>query len=450
MRPARFRCLFVASFMTLTPFTPDQFLTLAKERISVGEKISALKRLTQVYPDAETTSSARDQLVNLLMSANRYDEALQQYRIKRPEPGAGRAIDFKLLELMLRTGKYNDVLRATAAASGPEADLLRDMKILEIRVQALLAKGLYSIARECVHTWLTQYAAQVAPGTRFESDVHSLQYLERHIKTLERQNGPTGKSLFTASVPHSLQSWSQRPNVPIVFFKLIPARSRGQLGAPLLPGRYEGDVFFEQRVEEINQGFDYVSGGQFSLSFKGVHTLYISEGDMDPQSSGGHLLTSRVYMHTIPQLYQAAGEAFAVLIDYRMTSEAEAAYMGDGLIHVSAARLDPLILMHEILHGLGATHQEWNSLQAMGYHFDPEDRGLMTFDHGEIRDLGLEEKNRAVLGWPQVGVVRPHFASRPEGTQMVEAALDTSVPEDAPPATAFMAAPSSPELIPAL
>ena len=59
-----------------------------------------------------------------------------------------------------------------------------------------------------------------------------------------------------------------------------------------------------------------------------------------------------------------------------------------------------------ILHGLGATHQEWDVLVRQGYIFDPVDRGLMTFDKGELRDLGLEEKNRVLLDWPQVPVIR--------------------------------------------
>jgi hypothetical protein len=67
--------------------------------------------------------------------------------------------------------------------------------------------------------------------------------------------------------------------------------------------------------------------------------------------------------------------------------------------------------MHEILHGLGATHQDWNALEAQGYKFDPEDRGLMTFERGELVYLGLEEKNRALLGWPRVAVVRPSVVS---------------------------------------
>ena len=74
-------------------------------------------------------------------------------------------------------------------------------------------------------------------------------------------------------------------------------------------------------------------------------------------------------------------------------------------------------MMHEILHGLGATHQDWNSLEAQGYKFDPEDRGLMTFEHGELLYLGLEEKNRALLGWPHVGVIRPHLPPTPTFTE---------------------------------
>jgi hypothetical protein len=156
----------------------------------------------------------------------------------------------------------------------------------------------------------------------------------------------------------------------------------------------------------MNRGFDYLSGGRFSLASQSAQTLYVRAGDVDPENSGGNLLTSRVYAHTLPQLYRLAGKGFAVLVDYRPGAADEAAYMGDGILHVSANKMQTLTLMHEILHGLGATHQDWNYLERQGYKFDPEDRGLMTFDNGELKYFGLEAKNRAVLGWPAVAVVR--------------------------------------------
>ena len=284
-----------------------------------------------------------------------------------------------------------------------------------------------------------------------ESDIHSIQYLKRHLETLERLNGPEGKAIFTASVPDSLQHWSHRQDVPIVFFKLIPAHAGGQLHEPLLPGRHAAESYFQDRVNDLNNGFAYISGGTFSLSFAGLHTLYVKEGDMDPESSGGHLLTSRVYIHTIPQLYKLAGEAFVVLVDYREQSDDEAAYMGDGLIHLSANKLQTLILMHEILHGLGATHQEWSLMEALGFKFDPDDRGLMTFVNGEILDLGLEEKNRALLGWPQVGVVRPRFVS---DTELAESPKHLERPTESPETTTALSSSArrgdSAELLPSL
>ncbi len=395
--------------MSITPYTPQQFLSLAKEQVAVSDKISILKRLADSFPLDDSAKAAHEQMVNLLINTNRYEEAFLEYQKDHPEVGSGRTIDFKLLEMMLRTGRYNDVLRVTATASGPVRDFERDMKLLEFRVQALLAKGQFRIAREGVERWLDQYEGDGIPGSRFEGDVRSIQFLKRHLMTLERIDGPQGKAIFTASVPDSLQHWSKRQDVPIVFFKLIPAHAGGQLHEPLLPGRHESDSYFEDRVNDLNRGFSYISGEQFSLHFAGLHTLYVKEGDIDPESSGGHLLTSRVYVHTLPPLYKLSGEAFVILIDYREQDDGEAAYMGDGLIHLSASKLQTLVVMHEILHGLGATHQEWNAFEAQGYKFDPEDRGLMTFEHGEILDLGLEEKNRALLGWPQVGVVRPRF-----------------------------------------
>jgi hypothetical protein len=369
--------------------------------------------------------------------------------------------------MLLRTGRYNDVLRDTVAASGPVRDFLRDMKLMELRVQALLAKGQFQMAQLCVERWLEKYSGDGVPGGRFEGDVRSIQFLRRHLLALERLNGPKGKAIFTASVPDSLQHWSQRQDVPIVFFKLIPVHPAGQLHEALLPGQHEGPSFFEDRVGDLNRGFSYISGGQFSLKFSGLHTLYVQEGDMDPESSGGHLLTSRVYIHTIPQLYNLAGDAFVVLVDYRDQSDGEAAYMGDGLIHLSASKLQTLVMMHEILHGLGATHQEWNTFEAQGFKFDPDDKGLMTFEQGEIVYLGLEEKNRALLGWPRVAVVRPHFSTDQEFTErlaslgkavadwqqettpaaVVPAPAAASAPE---PAAAPAQRPSATELLPTL
>jgi len=442
--------LFAASFMVITPYTPQQFLFLAKEQVSVSDKISILKKLSESFPLDNSTKIAKENLVNLLLSDNRYEEALQLYQKDHPETGSGRAINFKLLEMLLRTGRYNDVLRDTAAASGPVRDFLRDMNLLELRVEALLAKGQFQIARECVDRWLEKYSGDGITGGRFEGDVRSIQFLRRHLMSIERMNGPKGKALFTASVPDSLQHWSHHQDVPIVFFKLIPVHPGGQLHEPLLPGRHEGADYFEDRVNDLNRGFNYISGDQFSLKFAGLHTLYVQEGDLDPESSGGHLLTSRVYVHTIPELYKLAGDAFVVLVDYREQSDGEAAYMGDGLIHLSASKLQTLVVMHEILHGLGATHQEWNAFEAQGYKFDPDDRGLMTFEQGEIVSLGLEEKNRALLGWPRVAVVRPHFATDSQITEDLSH-LGKSVLDLEPPVTPEpVEKADSSELLPAL
>jgi hypothetical protein len=445
--PNKMTCLWVASFMTITPYTPQQFLVLAREHISVADKISILKRLASSFPLDSSAKAARENLVALLIGSNRFEDALREYRKDHPDTGAGQAIDFRLLELLLRTGRYNEVLRATVAAGGPVKDCWRDLMILEIRAQALLAKGRFELAREEVDRWLERYEAEGVPGGRFENDIRSMRFLRRHLRSLERLDGAEGKPLFTASIPDSLQHWSHRRDVPIVFFKLIPAHAGGQMRETLLPGRLQGEKDFAARVDELNRGFAYLSGERFSLQFSGLHTLYVNEGDLDPESSGGHLLTSRVYVHTIPQLYKLAGQAYVVLVDYREPTADEAAYMGDGLIHLSATKLQPLILMHEILHGLGATHQDWNTLEAKGFKFDREDRGIMTFEQGEIRTLGLEEKNRALLGWPRVGTVRPNFDADIQLARVPEPAQRNVAPAVETPTFRL---PSSAELLPSL
>jgi tetratricopeptide (TPR) repeat protein len=410
MRPRPFHttCL-AAVFLTVAPYTPDHFLNLAKEQLALGDKIALLKVCAQSFPLDNKMRQVREDLVDLLTASNRYEEALQAYDELHPQSDLDLEINFKRMDLELKTGRYADVLRQTSQAPGAVRDFIRDEKLLEYRVQALLAKGQYGMARRSVEHWLDRYQGDGIEGGRFEGDVASIQFLRRHLATLERLQGPQGKPLFTAAAPDSLRHWSHRQNVPVVFFKLIPAHPAGQIHEPLLPGRHEVDDYFEEHVAELNRGFQYISGGAFSLQFKGLHTLYVEQGDLDPSGAMANILTSRVYVHTLPQLYRLAGQAFVVLIDYRVQDDGEAAYMGDGLIHISASKFQPMVVMHEILHGLGATHQDWYALEGKGFRFDPADRGLMTFEKGELHDLGLEEKNRALLGWPEVADI--HFSN---------------------------------------
>lgn len=409
MRNARgssLHCVLGAIILAITPATPNQLLETAKAQVQVPDKIMTLKRILQEHPESPTARVAREHLVALLSGVNRFDEALQEYRHLNAAPGSGDTIDFKLLEQMLQTGRFAELLRATAAIGGPKRDFFRDLRLLELRVQAFLATGQYRWARQESQQWLEKYGEDVEPDTRYAIDADHIRRLARNLVRLERRQGASGKPMFLSMVPDSQRVWSRRHEVPIVFIKLIPPHSGGQPASGLLSGRMEEQDHFDARVRELNQGLDYLSAGRCSLDLKGLHTLYVKPGDIDPTLSGGHLLSSRVYAQTLPAVRRWAGDAFVILVDYRASSAGEAAFMGDGVIHIAADQLGTLVLLHEILHGLGATHQNWASLKQMGHRFDPDDRGLMTFENGEIVYLGLEEKNRALLGWPRVSVVK--------------------------------------------
>lgn len=397
-------CLF-ASLVTVIPIPLQQQLESAKNPSSIAEKITVLRRCLNDYPLNPKARAVRDQLVTLLLSSNRYDEALREYRklvdLRKPtgEP------DLKLLELLLKTGHYRELLFLTAKAPYNGRDFLFDKRLFEFRVQAFLAKGLYRDARMALEQWLAMHTKEGLQISRFEIDVQNLQKLRRYLLALERIQGDMGKSLFTASVPDSLQRWSRNSEVPIYFFKLVPADPSGRTIGPE-PLEKNVDESFRRRVEDMNKGFIYLSGGAFSLAFRDSRTLYIKKTDLDFSDPGTNVLISRVYVHTLAPLYRLAGKAFVVLVDYRAQADSQAAYMGDGIIHIAAGKLSSVTLMHEILHGLGATHQEWNTLTSQGYTFNAEDRGLMTFSKGELHDLGLEEKNRILLDWPRVETIR--------------------------------------------
>jgi hypothetical protein len=398
-------CFSAFALCAATPFTPGYYMNLAQSHWGVPEKTGFLKQLLTDFPLSDQSRLAHDHLVALLAGSNRFEEALKEYQVTHPGLSNDPITDFKLMDYQLKTGRFSEVLRETQIIGGP-GSLSHDLKVLALRVQAYLAQGQFEVARQEVERWLALYQAEGVPGSLYESDIKSMIFLKRHLRALERLDGNVGKPLFTASVADSLNQWSHQRDVPIYFFKLIPARSGGEGPTLLQAGRYDAEGYFKNQVEELNRGFDYLSSGQFSLHYQEVQTLYVRSGDVDPENSGGNLLTSRVYVHTLPQLYRLAGKAFVVLVDYRQNATDEAAYMGDGILHVSANKMQTLTLMHEILHGLGATHQDWNYLERQGYKFDPEDRGLMTFENGELNYLGLESKNRALLGWPAVAVVR--------------------------------------------
>jgi hypothetical protein len=406
MLPSRLtRACFFAALLT-TASSPELCLTGAKQQIALAEKISSLRRCLRDFPLNPLSRLVRENLVSLLSGSNRYEEALQEYRrqVALRQPSAEP--DLKLLELLLKSGRHAELLRLTGGAPNNGQDFMFDQRLFELRVQAFLAQGLYQAGRQALEQWLGMHAKEGLESSRFAPEVRNLQQLRRYLLTLEKMEGTSGKALFTASVPDSLKRWSRRRDVPVLFFKLVPADAAAH---PPDAGRLRPstDDVFRRLINETNRGFSYVSGGTFSLQFKESHTLYVKTSDLDPSSmSTTNLLASRVYVHTIPPLYKWAGRAFVILVDYRTQWDGEAAYMGDGLIHIAANKLRPMTLIHEILHGLGATHQEWNALIRQGYQFDPTDRGLMTFSKGELLDLGMEEKNRVLLDWPKVPTLR--------------------------------------------
>src|SRR5258708_32591830 len=228
-RLAHFQLCFLAAFMTTSPPSPEFCLKEAKTQPTLGNKISDLRRCIQDFPRDPGGRAVRDQLVSLLIASNRYEEALQTYRFQISLRKPTGEPDLKLLELLLKTGRFTDVDRLTAGAPRNGHDFLFDERLVEYRVQALLAQGHYGNARQALDQWLGIHEREGLNSSRFMPDVRNLQQLRRSLFTLERTQGATGKALFTASVSDSLNHWSRRRQVPVVFFKLVPTDSASQL-----------------------------------------------------------------------------------------------------------------------------------------------------------------------------------------------------------------------------
>src|SRR5688572_13145234 len=117
--PSTLRCGMAATILTISPMPPNQMLHLAKTRAFIPEKISVLRQILSEQPESPTASAAREDLIALLSGTNRFDDALLEYQQINAQPGAGDAIDFRLLDLMLKTGRFSEVLRDTSVAAGP-------------------------------------------------------------------------------------------------------------------------------------------------------------------------------------------------------------------------------------------------------------------------------------------------------------------------------------------
>src|SRR6185437_6789847 len=107
MQATRFRCLFVAAFLSVQPALPNRLLDAAKQRLVAADKISILKSLIRQFPTDPASAQARGELASILANANRYDEALQVYQASHPADGI--TIDFTLIDYLLKTGRYADV-----------------------------------------------------------------------------------------------------------------------------------------------------------------------------------------------------------------------------------------------------------------------------------------------------------------------------------------------------
>src|SRR5689334_2852100 len=98
----KFRCLYMAAFMTISPYTPQHFLEMAKHETNLSDKISLLRRLIANFPLDATARTAREQLVALLAGSNRYEEALIEYSHDHTQTQTADSIDFKLIEYLLK------------------------------------------------------------------------------------------------------------------------------------------------------------------------------------------------------------------------------------------------------------------------------------------------------------------------------------------------------------
>jgi tetratricopeptide (TPR) repeat protein len=401
LRDLGFTLSAAALLASATPYSPNSFLTMARLEPGVGKKVFLLRRCMQNFPLDPRSREARSQLISLLIAGNRYEEALQEYRQELLQRKPGNEADLKFLELLLKTGRSREVISRTARVAVGK-DPMIDRRVFEFRVQAFLAQGQYREARQTIDQWLGMHGRDEDSGSRASADIDNLKQVRRYLYALENAQGPLGKPLFTASVPDSLTRWSRRQNVPVIFFRLIPADASENPADSNVIEKTKDEATLRALVSDMNRGFRYLSGGSFSLSFGGVETLYGKSEEVDPFGAHAGILTTRVYIHTIAPLYRLAGQAFVVLLDGLGPVDEGTAYMGDGLIRIAASKLNSVTLMHEVLHGLGATHQDWATLTRMGYQFDPEDKGLMTFRKGELLDFGLEEKNRVLLDWPHV------------------------------------------------
>jgi hypothetical protein len=182
----------------------------------------------------------------------------------------------------------------------------------------------------------------------------------------------------------------------------------------------------ESLIADVSAGLAYLSGGLMSLRYAGLKRVR-----MDPAGAEAHprgetdvLNAAPLYYHTLPGVRAAVQEhpeGFIFLIDVYNADTGRGrmierdTYACNGLITLTRPR--PMVILHEILHALGARHSPAadpaSRMVRNGHVFwaMPQDAmcSRCSLDASQALALHLNPRDRAVLGWP----LRPPIIVKP-------------------------------------
>ena len=404
---------------------PSELYLQAKRAADVNEKTRQLAGLVQRYPRSDEARRAEEDLIDLLGYLGQEREALGQYDAYLSAWGNGESVWMPLYRrgmLLKQTRRYEEALamyRAVLSASEPWSAV--QALALVGAMDACVGLGRFEEAMAIAHRYqshlpselksvrIEEFSGEAESITSVPTSAGAIRAYAESIEKLMRQGDDRP---IHAERIGDVAHLAHLRDVPIYIYVI---RYESPVSQPL-PVSSLGRVTAERAaalIQNVNAGLAYLSGEQMTLRFDGIEHLTAQFAPSQPDAST---------WNTKPVLYQTLhGErtgvaehrdGFVLILDPAVVTLGwselvpHEAYAANGVI--TAIPSSDLILVHEILHGLGARHTPQVNTASRMVRSGPllwnVPWDLMcnrcTLETTGAYALHLNPRDQAILGWP--------------------------------------------------
>ena len=404
----------------------------AKQTPDVGEKIHQLMELVQAHPDNLSARLAQEDLVDLLAYVGREPEAVDLYqaylaRWGNPEPGWMPV--FRTGTLMKQSHRYEAAVEYYDRVLIQEGldDARKALAVIGL-MDGYLGLGKPDKALATARRWQGQIPAsqERLKVTEFDADSGIAWALPTSAQTIRRYASVIQAWIDTRATIRPLDGERIGDMARLAARQDVPVSVCVLQYADLAAAKPLDADQAKSLVADVSAGLAYLSGGAMSLRYVGLAPVPMGRAGSQagPQRGVDVLNADPLYYQALPAVRTALDahpDGLVFLID---DYDADAGrgrmvdrdtYACNGLIVLTRAR--PMVIIHEILHGLGARHSPAadpaSRMTRHGHVFwdMPQDAMCSQCSLGASHALALHLNPRdcAILGWP----AQPPVAVKP-------------------------------------